>query len=193
MKRFVLSFLLMAIAILPLSAQVIPDSIHFDENGEFSIVVHTKADARQIFLYSQAYFRAEDAVMKSKIELVDSVAKKVQVATTIAGDDFPIVMSAGKVSQMFTTEHFLLTITAKDGRFRVRNERCNFEYDTYVGNTKLGHEQNRLYMAHVGMGEKYSGIKDFMDVFCKNRAKRYAERINQMVAYIEKQIADDDF
>lgn len=192
MKRLV-SLIVMAICCLSMSAQVNPDSIKFDDQGEFSIVVPTKANARQIFLYSQAYFRSNDPVLKTKIELTDSVSHKVQVHTSFAGDDFNLTINSGTVNQMFTTEHVLLTVIAKDNRFKVKVERSNFEYDSYILGRKMGHEVNRPYFGHVGMGEKFSGVENLKATINKNRAKRFADRINKMVEYIENQIADEDF
>ena len=193
MKR--LLFLMLSLLALTARAQVSPDSIEFNEKGEFSIVVPTIADARQTFLYSKAFFVARNQTHKTKIVTSDSVSYKLQVSGTIAGDNLTVSMPSGKIQYRNTVENFLLSITAKDQRFRVKIESPTYDFDQYdqYGLTKISHETARAFTFHIGFAEEMGGQVGITKTVNKNRAVRYAELINEMLEYIKTQIEDDDF
>lgn len=197
MKRIILP-LLLAIVAMKTMAQVVPDSINFDANGEFAIVGPTKADARQTFLYSRAFFTAQDFKTQTEIVMLDSVAHKVQVSARIDGDNIKFFPPSGTIYQKYVHEHFLLTITAKDGRFKAKVESPAFEFDLYTeAGTKMAHvkhtESHAKYAPHVAYAEQYANMTTLRQALNKNRATRYASLLNSLLSYIDKQLADDDF
>lgn len=197
MKRIILP-LLLAIAAMKAMAQVVPDSINFDANGEFAIVVLTKADARQTFLYSRAFFTAQDPKTQTEIIMQDSVAHKVQVSARIDGDNIKFFPPSGAIYQKYVHEHFLLTITAKDGRFKAKVESPAFDFNLYTeAGYKMAHvkhtESHAKYANHVAYAEQYANMPNLRQALNKQRATRYTALLNSLLSYIEKQMVDDDF
>ena len=193
MKR--LLFLMLSLLALTARAQVSPDSIKFNEHGEFSIVVPVAATSEQIQAYSRSYFIVRDLYASSEIIQDDYHFHVLQAKSWVPGDDLTIYGKTAIYLYRNVKETFLMTITAKDNRFRAEIRYPMFEVDAYYENEKdfADHISGEMYYDYIHFAQKNGKQEDLTDRINNNRAIRYSNFLNLLVAYIEKQIKLDDF
>ncbi len=164
-------------------AQIQP--LNFDENGGFSRVIETNANAKQIFQYCRAFLFNNIKNYKEAVLIEDSNANRIKInyCFRFLEDAQPL---ASQKAYIDAYELSKLTVDCKDNKFRVMVEDPVFNYKLYGANMLIDSRTDAEYWL-------IKGLVLSQEHFRETRSDEYLRIILHMKDYIEQQIKNEDW